>query len=157
MCFLLMVAKLTVKLFDSVSLYWFSNCLLPNFKKFSDVKKKKNKNKFFTIVLVTASWGLYCSMRPLCGEGLWAVMLAGHLKTDSSSCCHSVYSILLACQKCSTRAFAVCLTHLFCVSFCFVSSVTTEQQKRLSSLAGMTWKVCYHPTAASAEAKLLLC
>lgn len=89
-------------------------------------------------------------------KGLWAVTLAEYLKTDSLQQLLSFYSVFLACQKCSTRALAVYVSHVCSVFLCFVSSFTTEQQKRLSSLAGMMWKVCYPPAAASAGAKLVL-
>lgn len=72
-------------------------------------------------------------------RGLWAVTLAGYLKTDSLQ---QLLPFCLQCISCRSEmqhqsTCCLCLTRLFCISFCFVSSFTTEQQKRLSSLAGM--------------------
>lgn len=57
MYFMLIVTELAVKLFDSVSLYCFSNCLLSNF--FHSLMLRKNKKikkkALFANVSVTAS------------------------------------------------------------------------------------------------------
>lgn len=157
MYFMIMVTKLVIKLCGSVNFCWFWSCLLSNVL-FSDVTKRKqnlNKNAFckcvgHCIVRFVIPQGCFVK------KGLWAVTLAGYLKTDSLQQLLSFYSVFLACQKCSTRALAVYVSHVCSVFLCFVSSFTTEQQKRLSSLAGMMWKVCYPPAAASAGAKLVL-
>lgn len=158
MYFMIRVTELVVKLLDSGNFYWFSNCLLSNVS-FSDVmKKNENLNKSaLSNVLVTASWDLCYSTRLLCGEGTVGCHFGRVFENRFSPAAAIILqriSCLSEMQHQSTCC--LCLTHLFCISFCFVSSFTTEQQKRLSSLAGMMWKVCYSPAAASAGAKLLL-
>lgn len=77
--------------------------------------------------------------RDCCVEkGLWAVTLAGDLEEIlSGSCCHSVYSVFLACQKRSTRALAVDVSPI-CSIFLFVLFLPLPQNSKKGLVA---WQV----------------
>lgn len=117
--FMVMVTELVVKLLDSEFLLVIKLSPVQCFILWCHEKNENlNKSALFKcvghcIMRFVIPWG--CCVE----KGLWAVTVAGYLKTDSLQQLLSFYSVLLACQKCSTRALAVCLTHLFCISFCF--------------------------------------
>lgn len=81
---------------------------------------------------------IYVIPRGCCVEkGPWAVTLAGYLKTDSIQHLLSFYSVFLACQKCSTRALAVCVSHI-CPVFLFVLFLPLPQNSKKGLVA---WQV----------------
>lgn len=69
-------------------------------------------------------------------KGLWAVTLAGCLKTDSLQQLMPFYSVFLACQKCSTRALAVYVSHISV--FLFVLFLPLPQNSKKGLVA---WQV----------------
>lgn len=71
-------------------------------------------------------------------KGLWAVTLAGYLKTDSLQQLLSFYSVFLACQKCSTRALAVYVSHI-CSVFLFVLFLPLPQNSKKGLVAWQVW------------------
>lgn len=81
---------------------------------------------------------IYVIPRDCCVEkGPWAVTLAGYLKTDFLQHLLSFYSVFLACQKCSTRALAVYVSHI-CPVFLFVLFLPLPQNSKKGLVA---WQV----------------
>lgn len=124
---------------------------------FSDVKKKSFVNNIghcimrFILFHKAAVWRRDCGLS--LWQGIWKQILF-------SSCCHSIYSVFLACQKCSTRALAVYVSPI-CSVFLLILFLPLPQNSKKGLVA---WQVWYERSATpncclwwSKAAALLAC
>lgn len=156
--FMIMVTTLLTKLLDCEFLVVFKLSPVQCFKYsdvYSDVVWKKWKFKCSLQMYWSLHHEIYVIPQGCYVEkGLCVVTLAGYLKTDSLQQLLSFYSVFLACQKCSTRALAVYVSHI-CPVFLLFLPLPQNSKKGLVAWQ-VWWKICYPPAAASAGAKLLL-
>lgn len=133
-----MVTELVIKLFDSVSLYCFSNCILSSF--FHPLMLRK-KEMLFANILVTASWDLYYSTRLLCGEGTVGCHFGSIFENRFSPAAAAVLSTayFLPVRNAAPKRVRAVYVSPVCSVFLFVLFLPLPQNSKKGLVAWQVW------------------